>query len=341
MPESGKKNIDATRLIYSNSDSEWDAFILASPQCNVFLLSGYLAGMGVAYDRIFYEVDGLIMAAALIVKSDNSELLAPYPYSLYQGIALAPLAEHGHSVVSKRLKIISGLADALSKNYPQHSICLHPSLTDLRGFKWCNYNAPENGIYQISLSYTGVIHLDRFANFEEFLPSIRAARRQDAKKAEKAGLRIELSDDVNEFIHLYELTFSRQGIASDGLQLAKIYRNVRTVLETGLGQILVARSATGKAVAAIVTASDPSCCYYLFGATDPAFRYTGANSALLLHAIQEMMQSNKKSFDMVGVNSPQRGDFKTSFNAEPVPFFELTFKSDAYSESYKVANVSR
>lgn len=341
MSESAKKNKDATRLIYSISDSEWDAFILASPQCNVFSLSGYLASMGVGYDRIFYEVEGLIMASALIVKSDKSELLAPYPYSLYQGIALAPLAGHGHSVVSKRLKIISGLADALSRSYPHHSICLHPSLTDLRGFQWCNYNAPENGIYHISLSYTGVIHLDRFANFEEFLSSIRAARRHDAKKAEKAGLRIELSDDVNEFIRLYELTFSRQGIASDDLQLAMVHRNVRTVLETGLGELLVARSSTGEVVSAIVTASDPSCSYYLFGATDPAFRTTGANSALLLHAIQEMFQSAKKSFDMVGVNSPQRGDFKTSFNAEPVPFFALTFKNSDYSEGYKVNNVSR
>ena len=193
----------------------------------------------------------------------------------------------------------------------------------------------------MSLSYTGVIHLDRFSSFEDFLSSIRAARRQDARKAEKTGLRIELSHDVSEFIHLYELTFSRQGIASDDLQLAKVYRNVRTLLETGLGQILIARSSTGKVVSAIVTASDPICSYYLFGATDPTYRSTGANSALLLHAIQGMFQSAKKSFDMVGVNSPQRGDFKTSFNAEPVPFFALTFKSSADSEHYKVANVSR
>lgn len=327
MCESSQENSDATRLIDCNSDSEWDAFILASPQCNVFSLSGYLAGMDAEYDRFFYEVDGQIAASALIVKSVNSVLYAPYPYSLYQGIALAPLAGNGHSVVSKRLKIISRLANSLSRRYPQHSICLHPSITDLRGFQWCNYHTPEKGVYEVSLLYTGVIYLDRFSSFEDFLSSIRTARRQDARKAKKAGLQIELSNDVNEFINLYELTFSRQGIAPDDSQLAMVFRNVRAVLETGLGQILVARSFAGKAVSAIVTASDPRCSYYLFGATDPAFRHTGANSALLLHAIQQMFLSSKKSFDMVGVNSPKRGDFKTSFNAEPVPFFAITFKS--------------
>ena len=26
---------------------------------------------------------------------------------------------------------------------------------------------------------------------------------------------------------------------------------------------------------------------------------------------------------MVGINSPNRGDFKTSFNAMPIPFYEV------------------
>jgi hypothetical protein len=332
---------DLARLIDCPSDSAWDAFILASPQCSVFSLSGYLAGLGMAHARLFYELDGQVVASALIVKPGDSEFRAPYPYSLYQGVALAPMAGRGHSAVSRRLKIISGLGDALSRHYTYHSLCLHPSLTDLRGFQWCNYHAPDQGTYELSLSYTGVICLDQFSSFEHFLTSIRTARRQDARKAEKAGLRIVPSDDVDEFIRLYALTFSRQGIASDVSHLDLVQRIVHSVLKTGLGQMLVARNSDGQAASAIVTVNDPNCAYYLFGATDPAFRAFGANSALLLHVIHEAFLSGKKVFDMVGVNSPQRGDFKTSFNAEPAPFFVLTFNSNACPPDAKDSDVTR
>ncbi|UYO93973.1 GNAT family N-acetyltransferase [Pollutimonas sp. M17] len=318
---------NSARLIDCTSDSAWDAFILASPQCSIFSLSGYLAGQGTTHTKLFYEMEGQIVASALIITPDDSKFRAPYPYSLYQGIALAPMAAQGHSAISKHLKIISGLADAISRRYPHHSLCLHPSLTDLRGFQWCNYHTPDLGAYELSLSYTGIIRLDQFSSFEDFLSSIRAARRQDAKKAEKAGLRIEPSHDVDEFIHLYALTFSRQGIVPDDLHLDLVRRIVHSVLNAGLGQILVARNSAGQATSAVMTATDPNCAYYLFGATDPAFRSNGANSALLLRVIQDGFLSGKKVFDMIGINSPQRGDFKTSFNAAPTPFFILNFNN--------------
>jgi len=341
MSSSSANGQEAARLIDCPSDAAWDTFILASPQCSVFSLSGYLDGLGATHDRLFFEMDGQIVASALIVNPGDSEFRAPYPYSLYQGIALAPLTVRDHSAVSRRLKIISGLADALSRRYPNHSLCLHPSFTDLRGFQWCNYHALDQGTYELSLSYTGIIRLDQFSSFEDFLSSIRTARRQDTKKAEKAGLRIEPSYDLDEFIRLYALTFSRQGIASDDSHLNQVRRIVDSVIKTGLGQMLVARNSAGQAASAIVTTNDPSCAYYLFGATDPAFRSYGANSALLLNFIQDAFLSGKKFFDMVGINSPRRGDFKTSFNAEPVPFFVLTFNSNACPRNAKNLDVTR
>lgn len=332
---------DLSRLSDCPSDRAWDAFILSSPQCNVFSLSGYLAGLGSTYDRLFYEMDGQVVASALIVKPEDCEFLAPYPYSLYQGVALAPMTSQGHSAVSRRVKVISGLADSLSRRYQHLSLCLHHSLTDLRAFQWCNYHVPHQGVYKLSPSYTGVISLDRFLSFEDFFSSIRKGRRQDARKAEKADLRIEPSDDVDDFIRLYALTLLRQGISSDDSQQDQVRRIVHSVVKTGLGQMLVARNPSGQAASAILTASDPNCVYYLFGATDPTFRASGANTALLLHAIKEAFLSGKKTFDMVGVNSPQRGDFKTSFNAEPTPFFVITFNGNAYPLNTKDLDVNR
>ena len=341
MTNSSVTGQEECRLIDCHSDRAWDTFILASPQCNVFSLSGYLAGLGATNDRLFFEMDDQVVASALIMSPGDSEFRAPYPYSLYQGVALAPMPLRGHSAVTRRLKIIASLADALSRRYPYHSLCLHHSLTDLRGFQWCNYYTPDQGTYDLSLSYTGVIRLDQFTSFEDFLSSIRTARRQDAKKAGKAGFRIVPFHDVDEFIRLYALTFSRQGIASNDSHLNQVRRIIHSVIKTGLGHMLAARNAAGQVTSAVVTTNDPNCVYYLFGATDPAFRSYGANTALLLNVIQDAFLSGKKSFDMVGVNSPRRGDFKISFNAEPVPFFMPIFSNHVCPLSAKGLDVTK
>jgi lipid II:glycine glycyltransferase (peptidoglycan interpeptide bridge formation enzyme) len=67
----------------------------------------------------------------------------------------------------------------------------------------------------------------------------------------------------------------------------------------------------------------------LFGANDPAMREANASSKLLLDNIALSAQKGLQIFDFVGVNSPQRGDFKLSFNAELVPYQEVHLQSHA------------
>jgi lipid II:glycine glycyltransferase (peptidoglycan interpeptide bridge formation enzyme) len=69
--------------------------------------------------------------------------------------------------------------------------------------------------------------------------------------------------------------------------------------------------------------SDARCSYYLYGANDPAMRETNASSKFLFDNIALSAHKGLQIFDFVGVNSPQRGDFKLSFNAELVPYQEV------------------
>ena len=69
--------------------------------------------------------------------------------------------------------------------------------------------------------------------------------------------------------------------------------------------------------------SDAKCAYYLFGVNDPDMRDANASSKLLLNNIELSAHKGLKRFDFVGVNSPKRGDFKLSFNAELVPYQEV------------------
>jgi lipid II:glycine glycyltransferase (peptidoglycan interpeptide bridge formation enzyme) len=73
--------------------------------------------------------------------------------------------------------------------------------------------------------------------------------------------------------------------------------------------------------------TDSKCAYYLFGANDPELREANASSKLLIDNIVIFADQGLEKFDFVGVNSPQRGDFKLSFNAELIPYQEVHFIS--------------
>ena len=58
-------------------------------------------------------------------------------------------------------------------------------------------------------------------------------------------------------------------------------------------------------------------------------RESKASSKLLLDNMALSAHQGIKRFDFVGVNSPQRGDFKLSFNAELVPYQEVHLQAHA------------
>ena len=44
---------------------------------------------------------------------------------------------------------------------------------------------------------------------------------------------------------------------------------------------------------------------------------------IVFHVIFSFRVENEQNIDFVGVNSPNRGDFKTSFNADIKPYFDV------------------
>lgn len=310
------------RIFNSTSDQEWNEFNSNSPQGSIFLHSAFLNAIEVPHDRLLFELDGRIVASVLIVEPN---IVTPWAVFPYQGIALAPSQRRNQSIVAQSLKITEMVSTELSKKYAHFNLRQHYSYKDLRGFQWFNYHSPEQGRYEFDLQYTGIIDFDQYSNFEDYLVTIRPSRRQDAKKIIKQNLLLEESQDTAKFIQLYGLTFGRQNIDVDTNTLALIKRVVDAMLSAGMGRLVFCKDADGVVYAAIVTLHDDQCTYYMFAAADPDFRSSGASTALLLDSIEHAYISKHRWFDMVGINSPQRGDFKTSFNASPVPIYSLSF----------------
>mgnify|MGYP006107665111 CR=1 FL=1 len=72
--------------------------------------------------------------------------------------------------------------------------------------------------------------------------------------------------------------------------------------------------------------------YLLIGGNDPNYRDTGNSTFIILSSIKDAFDNGISEIDFVGVNSPNRGDFKLSFNSVLRPYYkvELTGPSQLF-----------
>jgi hypothetical protein len=315
----------ALELTECKEDAAWDAFVQASPQGNVFCQSAFLAALGVNARRYLVTENSNARLAAVVLERDGAALQAPYPFTMYQGVLLAAdlAALPAHKSVPAALELNDFLLAELAARWNSISFCLHPTFPDLRSFLWLNYHEPDKGLFRVDLRYTGSLDLQ-----SSIPPSqqMRSVRRQEHRRATEAGLRCESSDDLQTLDRLHELTFQRQGIERPATEVQLLRDISAAALKYGFGKCFVARLADGQVASASLFLHDARTAYYLVGANDPAHRKSGSGVFLLAETIEHYRQAGQQSVDFVGVNSPNRGDFKTSFGARPVPYFEVTWK---------------
>ena len=253
-------------------------------------------------------------------------IVAPFAFTPHQGILFA------HSVTQqasqKRLttefRITEFFINALLAVYPNFSMALSPFFKDLRPFLWHNHGQVGQPTFEVKHRYTGRVDLHNFS-LDAFLTTVRTVRRQEYKKSHA---QVQKSTDLPLFLNLYQQTFQRQGLAIDTQTLSLVQRICSQTMEAGMGYLSAAHLEDRTASMAFFV-TDASCAYYLFGANDPDMRDSNASSKLLLDNMALSAQQGLQRFDFVGVNSPQRGDFKLSFNAELVQYQEVHLQAHA------------
>jgi hypothetical protein len=307
---------------------DWDNFIESSPQKNIFCKTVFLDALECGYDRIFVgDGNRPLLGAVVLKQTSDLPFSSPHIFSLYHGIAMS--REHTNLAPHRRIKAGLDLIEALlvgcSECYPFFNFSLHHALEDLRALQWFNYHSPERGRIKLQLHYTGLINLEKTSSFEDYLASIREAKRRQYRKGQKLFLRVGTLDDIGVLAYLHKLTFERQDIVHDSKQDALLRAISTAAISKNFGELLIAESSSGESVAATLFLHDSSTSYYLFGGNHPEYRKTGAGTFLILENIRRAMAMGLRSVDLIGINSPNRGDFKTSLNALPTPYFTATW----------------
>ena len=310
----------------------WDRFVEFSPQRNVFCMTAFLDALGVDYDLLLVKGKGSSQLGAVVLKKNCKAIEESYPMSMYIGILFdgSSMAMANHKRVKWALDVTDFLLGEMEQRYDCITFCLHYGVGDLRSFQWFHHHEPQYGQFQLQLRYTGLLDLSAVSDFDEYLMTIRKVRRYDYRCSLAAGLSVEESRDLDELERLYKLTFERQEIEVEPASIELLRSIAGAALSKDFGQLLICRNKQGLAASATLFLHDSHCAYYLVGANDPAYRDSGSGNYLLLENIRRYKERSLAKVDFVGINSPNRGDFKTSFNAIPVPYFITTWKGPGF-----------
>lgn len=313
-----------------SDDALWDRLVDASPQGTVFSQSGFLRSLGGSCRRYLIGTLHQPLALCCAVEDDSGEQLLAPDYTPYQGILFL-----GDSSLLPRQRLLSEFRitefaiNALTQRYRSIAMPLSWNFTDLRPFLWHNYHESELGVFTVTPRYTAVLDLTR-VDGETYPAQLRACRRQELRKG--ADYIVQHDTDIDRFMALYELTFARQQIILSETRLALVRRIVVAALEQGYGRLTSCTTPKGMASMTLFL-FDKQRAYYLFAANDPDLRNTGAASRLMVDNILYARQRGLAEFDFVGVNSPNRGDFKLSFNPELKLYFDVRFTRGEYLSS--------
>ena len=310
------------KLEYCSDKQIWDNFISNSTQGNIFCKTNFLDSLGLNFETIFVLKNHQIQVGAIFINNDIELVNSPIRY---QGVLFPGHMEEipNHRRVKKNLEILDFLLSELSFRYDRIKFSIHYSVDDLRSFQWFNYHKPELGQFEIILRYTGILDINSSMDNAGLFKNARLKRRRDYLKTEKQGFYSEESTDIDILNHLQDLTYKRQGITISVEEKKLLTNIVEASLLMGFGRLLICKNKNGNPVSASLFIYDKKCGYYIIGATDPEYRKFGTGSYVMFEQIMRCKDQGLKIVDFCGINSPNRGDFKTSFNAEPVPYFDV------------------
>jgi len=301
------------------SSYEWAEFQKLSPQCSVFSSVDFLESLGSSI-TYFLLRKGSEKIAGFPALHSNSEIEVP-PFSVDAGIhyaAFKDLKENSRNEL--RHEINELFAAELFSRFEKISFNNHHSVIDLRAFDWLNYSTKSQvGGYEVRVRYTS--HL-QIRDGNEHL-GYSQLRRRDLKNSLAAGAVVEPSDAISELDRLHSLTFERQGITRSEKEVQSLANIASRMLANGVGKLYLCQIA-GQVVSATFWLVGNGIAHYLFGANDPEYRKTGSGTFCMDAAIMDLFKKNGiRTFDFVGINSPNRGAFKLSFGGEVVPYMQV------------------
>lgn len=207
------------------------------------------------------------------------------------------------------------LTDALLAQLPPHDEFKLRFSTDIHN--WLPWYWHK---YQQSTRYT--YRLPDLTDLERVWSAMETRVRGDIRKAEKSGIVITTSSDIQQLYEMQKLSFKRQGMANP-YSLALLQRVDTACRERNACRLLLAKDQQNRVHAAVYLVWTEYATYYLMGGGHPQLRGSGAASLALWEAIRFASQVSRQ-FDFEGSMREPIERYFRGFGARQIPYFEIS-----------------
>jgi hypothetical protein len=258
---------------------DWDALVELSPQGTIFTRSWFLDAVCPAgYQLLRVQKGGRTVAGMVLPNPEyhrgSRVIRMPHKIQTLGPLLVQQTCGKYETRLSNEMAWLRELvaqippADGLSIN-------CHHSFTNWLPFHWAGFQQTTRYTYLLEdLRDLAAIH-----------NGMSDKTRNIIRKSQKAGIVVEECEDVERFLPLLRLTFSRQGMEMPyseellrKLDAACATRNAR--------KMFAARDREGNTHAVLYHIFDNKCMYYSMQGSDPALRSSGAALLAQWHAIQ-------------------------------------------------------
>ncbi len=299
------------------NEGEWGDLLAASPQATIYNTTAFLRSYGAKVKSFLYKQGRSAIAGIAYVEANNCNL-ATLPFQSYSGLLFRDLRSFPlHKRTSMQFAATEAFADWLF-SFSSVDLVNHWEVCDVRPFLWKNFDCEDLQHFDVEVRYTSLLRIDTPVPSMQY----RQGRRYSIKKSERHGLTTVGSSDVGALDELHRLTFSRQSIERSNAEAEYLQAICSNLLSANCGKLYLTLLGQ-EPVSASFFGIDERRAYYIFGASHPEYRSTECGSRNVSDAISNLKAIGVQEVDFVGVNSPNRGDFKLSFGGSLVPHFRV------------------
>lgn len=261
-----------------------------------------------AWDEVVVKEGDEVIARMPYVVSKNAVHMPSLTQTL--GIWMAPETKADYGA---QKKVIFEIFNKLS-SYKSVAHTLSPCNTYILPFRWLGYQMEPRFTYR----------LNDLSNCDDLYQKFNKTAKKNIKSA-RNKVSISHETDVDTLWRLLDKTFEAQN-RKNPMDKDLVYRIVQTCEETGHGKYLEAKDPEGNVHSCAYFVFDEQVCYYLFGASDSAFRNSGAQSLILWEGIQFAAQ-HSKVFDFEGSMVEGIENFFRQFGGVCTPYYSVAKNS--------------
>ena len=204
-----------------------------------------------------------------------------------------------------------------------------------KAWKYLELRSGTNFLRQHPPHSAFAIHyLNLAQNSKEIFQSFRSSTKRNIKKAQKSGLKIEVSNElepVKTFYHLHCITRKRHGVPP---QPFRFFRNIYRYVISGNKGLTVTASFKGNVVAAAIFFYLSDQAIYKFGASDLKYQNLRPNNLVMWEAIRYFAERGFKTFHFGRTEPENRGllQFKRGWGTkeETLNYYRYDFRQKTF-----------